>query len=130
MTDDPTTKLCPYKPGDYPCSNKCIGCHGTGRVPLTTGELLSALAKVIRWNGYASLETVLTRDSGGESVVFRVSTQMLDGSDQRFPNIGYSITPDDALRAALRAVTVNGEQPPEANDGVARPRVDFEDFDD
>jgi len=103
MSNDPTTKPCPcvcHKPeeasghgfrdeyGGWQVEN-CPTCHGTGRVPMDTGELLEACARrypigALSWsNGWEFYE-----DTAWDS------------------NSGYwqAANRDEALRAALWAV--------------------------
>ena len=87
MTDDPTTKPCPYH--QYPAP-WCNACHGTGRVPMDTGELLEALFA----DGW---DVKIYRTAYG------VRVDVDNGSDYLTPS-GKFKTPDEALRAALRAV--------------------------
>ena len=96
MTDDVTTKPCPYcggKPEIGPCSGqwRSDGCHGTGRVPMDTGELLEALFA----DGW---DVKIYRTAYG------VRVDVDNGSDY-LTTSGKFKTPDDALRAALRAVS-------------------------
>jgi hypothetical protein len=99
MPDDPTTKPCPtqervidYMGGGTKHSPTCRTCQGTGRVPLTTAELLEALLDL----GYHV----------SNISKFHGRTRVNLGRDER-PMVCTVIgnTPDDALRAALRAVT-------------------------
>ena len=89
MTDDPTTKPCPYH--QYPAP-WCNACHGTGRVPMDTGELLEALA--LAWPGFTLRH--YSPPSGGWIVE-------LDAPGQRGPEcFASAVSLPNALRAALR----------------------------
>jgi hypothetical protein len=93
MTDDPTTKPCQrghYRAPDG--SEQCVQCHGTGRVPLTTGELWDALMMTVgHFVAYADAPgfcTIVLSPSKHDPNIFDEHHDL-----------------DDALRAALRAVT-------------------------
>ena len=66
----------------------CEECHGTGAVPMTTSEMLEALSE---------------RDGIGASLERRPAGWAWVGPDRKRWNAGKS--PDDALRAALGAVS-------------------------
>jgi hypothetical protein len=101
--DDPTTKPCGIDPGcngtlvrdhghdDSPCDI----CHGTGRVPLTTGELLDALRERLGDGAQLCGVNWVARLKRWQVVIMFVAapTARFDGD-----------TPDDALRAALRSI--------------------------
>jgi len=104
MTDDPTTKPCPLAHPDHKRVGRtitgvwygCASCHGTGRVPMDTGELLEALRARAH-----SVELRFRRENvraGREWIAFAIVVD-------REAIVGYGKTPDEALRAALRAVT-------------------------
>lgn len=91
MSNDPTTKPCPDCPGDgstwvdqTPCA-----CHGTGRVPMDTGELLEAL-----FDAGEYIESIERLSDGMVIVILGISEveSMRDNLDE-------------ALSAALREVT-------------------------
>ena len=92
---DPTVKKCPcgHVP-DHPAfigvkkldGWKCDRCRDSGTVPLTTGELLEACVE--KWEGV-------------QLTVYHATAHIDTWQGPRF--VGSA--PDDALRAALRAVT-------------------------
>jgi hypothetical protein len=94
MTDDPTTKPCGagYPPSiEHP--SYCY-CHGTGRVPLDTGELLEALRQRHR-------QFVLFCDASQDD---EWGFAWLNDGDRNITAEFSFPDSDDALRAALRAV--------------------------
>jgi hypothetical protein len=96
MTDDPTTKPCPQgRPGWN--HGACKTCHGTGRVPMGTGEMWDALRE---WANAEDGAYVSISVGGGQDwTAIAINVQ----------DDGHSFTVEgdlaDALRAALRAVT-------------------------
>jgi hypothetical protein len=86
MIDDPTTKPCPDCSGQASYDVPCHGCGITGRVPMTTAELLEALAE----RGMVTLQGGYTE--GGWTCA--CSGVQRDRDDR-----------DECLRDTLRAVT-------------------------
>ena len=96
---DPTVKPCPVVwqlPFSVERHPSACDCHGTGTVPLTTGELFDALKSRVR------VVCVFT-DSRQDD---RIAVDCWDGDNPEQPLVDVEAdTLDDALRAALRAVT-------------------------
>jgi hypothetical protein len=103
--EDLTTKVCRWCGGtgntaltldEYP-KPECPDCHGTGRVPMDTGELLEALRIALPWpHGF---------DLTPYDDVWAVEKWLWDkGAVYYNANSKKFNTPDDALRAALREV--------------------------
>jgi len=99
VTNDPTTKPCPAgriyslrMTGEHVYThNPDCECHGTGRVPMDTRELLEALF-ALGW------------DVNIYRTAYGVRVDIDNGSDYLTPS-GKFNTPDEALSAALREVT-------------------------
>lgn len=71
----------------------CLGCHGTGVVPMTTDEMLEALRT--KCDGWCDLR--FDRDRG--EWMFSAYRYSVTPAEFHGP------TPDDALRAALESVS-------------------------
>ena len=80
-------------------------CAGTGRVPMDTGELLEALrtrCAGVRPGGYPILSPVIPDDADPDEIAWIVTVRL---NSAWIPFDRKAATPDEALRAALRAVT-------------------------